>query len=112
MIRHTLLATCTCALLSVSTFLLSNASLEDCMSERATDLILPYDESRDASTAHSFVLEDGWMVANPLHPDVHKTACIRALHGAIEKRMATSGKRRLGAETRTVSVTSHPHPPP
>jgi len=65
------------------------------VSERATDLILPYDEYRDTLAAHSFVLEEGWIVANPLYPDVYKTACIRALHGALEKSMATSGKRRL-----------------
>ena len=35
------------------------------------------------------------MVANPLYPDAYKTACIRALHGALEKSTDTGGKRSL-----------------
>ena len=70
-------------LLSASIFLLSTTPpLEDCMSERAADLILPYDPEQHPLTAHSFVQEDGTIVSNLYFPDAFETACIRALHGA------------------------------
>ena len=85
-----LLALCTCALLSVSTVLLSNTSLEDCVSERAADRILAYDKEKHTLTAHSLVLVDGTVVANPSFPESSNTVCILALHRAMKRE---SGRR-------------------